>query len=424
MNSFEIIIPKMGESINEVTLIKLLKGVGDFVNKDDVIAEIATDKVDTELTSKYEGFITEIFHKEGAVIQVGSVLALISTDKNFKAINTQELINQEMNSEKKTEIQINFQKKSNSNNSDFFQNLSPLVKQIAKQENLTLEELKLINPSSKNFKLNKNDVIDYIKDRRKTNVNISSSEIKEIDKESVFLNESSQVIDMDRMRRLISDHMINSIKTSAHVTSFIEVKMGKIVRWREKNKTIFEQKFGEKLTYTHIILELLAKIIPEFPKINASVEDYKIYLHKNINIGVATALPTGNLIVPVVKKIEQKSLLGIVKETNKLTSNARNNKLDPDDIQGGTFTFTNLGNFGSLTGTPIINQPQLAILSAGVIQKKPVVIETEHGDTIGIDYIMIMSLSYDHRVIDGAMGGMFLQRLSFLIENFDTNRSV
>lgn len=427
MAKFEIVIPKMGESIYEVTLTKLLKKIGDEIKEDEVFAEIATDKVDSEITSTAKGFIADIKFKEGDIIPVGEVVAIITSEKgeNLSSDSTSIDHSSKNSSEDilNTEIQeVNEVLKTNND----FKYFSPLVKEIAKKENISLEELSTIKATSKDNKLTKNDVLLYINQKRENDQKPQSKTLitqKQPEAPIVF-NTSSEVEEMDRMRRLIADHMTNSLATSAHVTSFIEVRMGKIVAWREKMKKIFEQKYGEKLTYTHIILELIAKVLIEFPKINASLDSYKIYLHKNINIGMATALPTGNLIVPVIKNVDQKSLIGIVKEVNKLANDARNNKLQPDDIQGGTFTFTNLGSFGSLTGTPIINQPQLAILSAGAIQKKPVVIESENGDSIGIDYVMIMSLAYDHRVVDGAMGGMFLKRMKDLMENFDINKTL
>lgn len=427
MANFEIFIPKMGESIYEVTITKLLKKIGDQIKEDEVFAEIATDKVDSEITSTVNGFVAEIRFKEGDIVPIGEVLAIITPQKGQTVSSKSNLeVNHTVNLTETAEIADNKTINQTIKSDSSFKYFSPLVKEIAKKENLSLEELNTIKATSKDNKLTKNDVLNYLNQKKekeqktesKPSIATKQSEV------SININAATEVEEMDRMRRLISDHMTNSLATSAHVTSFIEVRMGKVVAWREKMKKIFEQKYGEKLTYTHIILELIAKVLIEFPKVNASVDSYKIYLHKNINIGMATALPTGNLIVPVIKNVDQKSLIGIVKEVNKLADDARKNKLLPDDIQGGTFTFTNLGSFGSLTGTPIINQPQLAILSAGAIQKKPVVIETEYGDSIGIDYLMIMSLAYDHRVIDGAMGGMFLKRMKDLIENFDLQKSL
>ena len=403
MSKFEIIMPKMGDSVLEATITKWLKKPGDTINEDDPIAEIATDKVDSEIPSPVEGILVEVMFNEGDNVPVGTVIALIETDlsetvtvvskenkpkEQTKSIETKAVDSSPQQS--KVESINVFE--SNTNSRRFY---SPLVKTIARAENISIEELDKLHGSGKDGRVTKEDVMSYIGMRQ--NVKKDTPIVQE---QQTTVNSSPQgsdtIIEMDRMRKLIADHMINSIKTSAHVTSFIEVKMGKVVQWREKMKKQFELQWGEKLTYTHIlslhdalpishiIIEAAAKTLLEFPNVNASVDGYKIILRKNINIGMATALPNGNLIVPVIKNADQKNILGLAKDVNRLAANARSSKLQPDDIADGTFTFTNLGSFGSLTGTPIINQPQVAILGAGVIQKRPVVIVTTTGDPLGI----------------------------------------
>lgn len=431
MAQFEIIMPKLGESILEATITKWHKMPGDKIHEDDAIAEIATDKVDSEIPSPVDGILTSQKFKEGDVVAVGTVIAIVETDATDAVVSeaqtekTAEINETTKTSDKEDQYSV-------SQNIDNIENTSkkgdpgkfysPLVKTIAKAENVSLDELDKIKGSGKDGRVTKDDVVAYLGIRQ--NVTKPGADVKAPAAPQIIKSDSDTILEMDRMRKLIADHMVNSVKTSAHVTSFIEVKMGKVVQWREKVKKQFEIQWGEKLTYTHIILEAAARTLLEFPRINASVDGYNIILKKNINIGMATALSDGNLIVPVIKNADQRNLLGIAKEANRLAENARTNKLQPDDITEGTFTFTNLGSFGSLTGTPIINQPQVAILGAGVIQKKPVVIETPSGDAIGIEPIMILSLSYDHRIVDGAMGGLFIKRVAELLEGFDIHRSM
>ncbi len=432
MAHFEIVMPKMGESVLEATITKWHKHPGDPIQEDDAIAEIATDKVDSEIPSPVEGVLIEQKFNEGDVVAVGTVIAIVETETSSAVIpeKISEKTTQPKTSTKtlddstqkhKKEIVISDSPVDKQNETGRF--YSPLVKTIAKAENISFEELDKINGTGKDGRVTKDDVIAYIGMRQ--NVTLVQSGVKQSAPAQPMSKSGSDTIEeMDRMRKLIADHMVNSIKTSAHVTSFIEVKMGKVVQWRDKLKKQFEMQYGEKLTYTHIILEAAARVLLEFPRVNASVDGYNIILRKNINIGMATALTDGNLIVPVIKNADQRNLLGIAKEANRLAESARNNKLQPDDITEGTFTFTNLGSFGSLSGTPIINQPQVAILGAGVIQKKPVVIETANGDAIGIEPMMILSLSYDHRIVDGAMGGLFIKRVAELLESFDVNRTI
>jgi 2-oxoglutarate dehydrogenase E2 component (dihydrolipoamide succinyltransferase) len=401
MARFEILMPKMGESIIEATITKWLKGKGDQVSEDDVLVEIATDKVDSEIPSPVEGTLEEILFKDGDVVPVGKVIAIIN-------IGGKATPKEETTVEK------------------FY---SPLVKSIAKKENISIRELDKITGTGKDGRVTKQDILNYMQHKPVSGAVVQSSAIPskpgpDVEAPKVVMESGDELFEMDRMRRLIADHMVMSKHVSPHVTSFIDVDVSNIVAWREKTKDSFFAREKEKLTYTHILIEVSALALKEFPRVNASIEGYNIIHRKKVNIGIATALPNGNLIVPVIKNADQKSLLGIVKDVNDLANRARNNSLVPDEIQGGTFTVTNFGTFDSLTGTPIINQPQVAILGIGAIRKKPVVIETPQGDLIGIRHIMILSLAYDHRVVDGALGGMFLKKMKEILENWDMNRNL
>jgi len=424
MAKAEIVIPRMGESIIEATITRWLKAEGDMINEDDAIAEIATDKVDSEITSPISGKFIKKFYNEGDTVAIGTVIALVANEDSDSINDTPKPVEIPVEAINISAME-NSIKEENSiveETSDKF--YSPLVKSIAKAEGISLSELDTVKGSAKDGRLNKEDVLNYIKNR-----NISP-EVKATPKQiipetpKVISSSGDQIVEMDRMRKLIADHMVMSKHTSPHVTSFIEVDMTNIVMWRNKKKDSFEKREGEKLTFTPIFIEAAAKALKEYPGVNASVDGTKIILRKNINIGMATALPNGNLIVPVIKNADQKNLLGISKTVNDLANRARINKLNPEEIQDGTFTITNLGSFGSITGTPIINQPQVAILAIGVIQKKPVVIETPQGDTIGIRHMMIMSIAFDHRVVDGAMGGLYLKRVAEYLENFDVNQTI
>ncbi|MFC2138563.1 dihydrolipoamide acetyltransferase family protein [Bacteroidota bacterium] len=442
MNQFEIIMPKMGESIQEATITKWFVSVGDKVEEDDVLVEIATDKVDSEIPSPVDGVINKLLFNEGDVVAVGEIIALVSLDGEIDT-STEE-VKPDKESESETVEMIADQEKTpsqpikeqkevrdvgyiNKLSGKFY---SPLVKSIAKQENITIEELESIIGSGKDGRIRKDDILNYIDQRSKgesakpePKVTADHSAEQKTAKASPSLNASDEIIEMDRMRRLIADHMVMSKRTSPHVTSVVEADVTNIVKWREGIKDDFLKKQGQKITYMPIIIEAVAKAIRDFPGVNVSVDGYNIIQKKNINIGIAVALPTGNLIVPVIKNADQKNLIGLASDLNGYASAARENNLNPDDIQGGTFTITNFGSFKNIIGTPIINQPQVAILATGSIEKKPAVIETPQGDTIGIRHKMFLSLSYDHRVVDGALGGAFLRRIADYLEDFDTNRT-
>jgi 2-oxoglutarate dehydrogenase E2 component (dihydrolipoamide succinyltransferase) len=435
MAKFEIVMPKMGESIIEATITKWLKQAGDPVEEDDALVEIATDKVDSEIPSPVEGTMLELLFNEGDTVEVGKVIAIIETDA--AAGEAAEAKAEEPAEEKETKeavVKDSEPAKEESKPADFKDSdrfYSPLVKSIAKKEGISVEELDKITGSGKDGRVTKQDMLDYLKDRKaapETAAKDASAPSEPsrvtIEAPKVTTEAGDEIIEMDRMRKLIADHMVMSKQVSPHVTSFIDVDVTNIVNWRNRVKDAFQKREGEKITFTPIFIEAAAKAIKDYPRINASVDGTNMIIRKQVNIGMATALPNGNLIVPVIKNADQKSLLGITKDVNDLANRARANSLLPEEIAGGTFTVTNFGSFDSITGTPIINQPQVAILGIGAIRKKPVVIETPQGDMIGIRQIMIFSLAYDHRIVDGALGGMYLKRLQELLENFDTNQSI
>lgn len=439
MAQVELIMPKMGESVAEATIIKWLKKEGDQIAADETVLEIATDKVDTEIPSTAAGTLIKRLFNEGDIVQVGKAIAIISTDvgasietpevKIAVATHTNTVIKEQASAPLAEVSAI----ERNSSSGKFF---SPLVRNIAKAESISVAELESISGTGANGRITKNDILAYIPNKGKHTTNTSVETQPEIQvsktvvptngashsKPAISLNAGDEVIEMDRMRKLISDHMVMSKHTSAHVTSFVEADVTNVVLWRERVKKNFEQREGEKLTFTPIFIEALAKAIKDFPMINISLDGTKIIKRKNINIGMATALPSGNLIVPVIKNADTLNLVGLTKQVNSLANRARNGKLSPDDIQGGTYTISNVGSFGNVMGTPIINQPQVAILAVGVIKKKPAVIETEAGDLIGIRHFMYLSHSYDHRVVDGSLGGQFVRRVADYLEQWDTKR--
>lgn len=449
MAKFEVIMPKLGESIIEATITKWLKNPGDTIEEDDPIVEIATDKVDSEIPSPVEGKLLKVLFNEGDVVPVGKVIALIETEPGEETEDTVET--QENNKpenpikdsgkDKETEGQESKEPKGEpmaevASNPDRF--YSPLVKNIAKTEGIGQAELDKVGGSGKDGRVTKEDLMAYLKNRGEAKAPASEKAASAPAQEKASVPQTApkvaapqvsagagdEIVEMDRMRKLIADHMVMSVQVSPHVTSYIEVDVTNMVRWRERVKDDFLKREKEKLTFTPIFVEAAAQALKDFPGVNASVDGYKTILRKNINIGMAAALPSGNLIVPVIKNADQKNLIGLAKDVNSLANKARSNKLEPDDISGGTFTITNLGTFGSITGSPIINQPQVAILGLGVIKKKPAVLETPEGDVIAIRHMIILSLSYDHRTVDGALGGQYLQRMQQLLESFDTTRVI
>ena len=434
MAQVELIMPKMGESVAEATIIKWLKKEGDKISADETVLEIATDKVDSEIPSTAEGTLIKRLFNEGDVVQVGKAIAIISTDANAvvetvdvktPATANTNIVQKELANNAVKEV-VSLEK--NSSSGKFF---SPLVRNIAKQEGIAMTELESISGTGANGRVTKNDILAYIPNKGKQTAveqpkviqeTVSNGSAVAQAKPAVSVNAGDEIIEMDRMRKLIADHMVMSKHTSPHVTSFVEADVTNIVKWRDKVKGNFEKREGEKLTFTPIFIEALVKAIKDFPMINISLDGTKIIKRKNINIGMAAALPSGNLIVPVIKNADTLNLVGITKQVNDLAKRARAGKLSPDEISGGTYTLTNVGSFGNVMGTPIINQPQVAIMAVGAIKKKPAVIETPDGDLIGIRHFMFLSHSYDHRVVDGSLGGQFVRKVADYLEQWDINR--
>ncbi|WP_283640891.1 dihydrolipoamide acetyltransferase family protein [Mesonia mobilis] len=438
MAKFELKLPKMGESVAEATITNWLKEVGDTIEEDEAVLEIATDKVDSEVPSEVDGVLVEKLFGPDDVVQVGQTIAIIETEGEVE--NASETTS---TSEETTETSANVaaveetvnQAKATASNEDYKDSdrfYSPLVKNIAKEENISFEELESVKGTGKDGRVTKDDILAYVKNRgeqqaKPATQSPASAPQKAAPKPAatpISVNGEDEIIEMSRMGKMISHHMVNSVQTSAHVQSFIEVDVTKIWNWRNKVKNEFAKREGEKLTFTPIFMEAVAKAIKDFPLINISVDGDKIIKRKNINLGMAAALPDGNLIVPVIKNADQLNLVGLAKKVNDLATRARAGKLKPDDTQGGTYTVTNVGTFGSIMGTPIINQPQVGILALGAIRKVPAVIETPDGDFIGIRYKMFLSHSYDHRVVNGALGGQFVQRVAQYLEGFDVDQTV
>jgi len=440
MAQFELIMPKMGESVAEATIIKWTKNEGDTIAADETVLEIATDKVDSEVPAPKGGILVKQLFREGDVVQVGSPIAILSSDA-VASVTPAVAISTPAPAVAAAQTTKNSNSQSiKSENSDKF--YSPLVKSIAKQEGISFAELDGIKGTGKDGRVNKEDILLYIENRGKIavveapKVEIALTPATEVaapsetavkavaNKPAVAIGSGDEIIEMDRMRKLIADHMVMSKHTSPHVTSFVEADVTNLVQWRDKIKKDFEKRENEKLTFTPLFIEAVAKAIKDYPMINVAVDGTNIIKRKNINIGMATALPSGNLIVPVIKNADMLNLVGITKNVNDLANRARNNKLSPDEISGGTFTLTNVGSFGNVMGTPIINQPQVAIMAVGTIKKKPAVLETPQGDVIAIRHMMFLSLSYDHRVVDGSLGGSFVRRVADYLENFDVNRTI
>lgn len=444
MAQYELTMPKMGESVAEATIIKWTKNEGDSIKIDETVLEIATDKVDSEIPSPFEGKLIKKLFNENDVVQVGAVIAIISSDANASVAETPKTAAPAQTAAatttsapvtSSTPADVDF------SGSDKF--YSPLVKSIAKEEGISIIELDSIKGTGQDGRVTKADILAYLPNRNKqvvsapvavTSSPAASSAAKStvgvpdntvlVQRPAVSVGAGDEIIEMDRMRKIIADNMVMSKHVSPHVTSFVEADVTNLVQWRDRIKKDFEKREGEKITFTPLFIECVAKAIKDFPLINVSVDQTgtKIIKRKNINVGMAAALPSGNLIVPVIKNADQKNLVGITKDVNDLATRARANKLAPDEIQGGTFTLTNVGGFGNVMGTPIILQPQVAILAVGTIKKKPAVIETPQGDVIAVRHFMFLSLSYDHRVVDGSLGGSFLRKVADYMENWDTTR--
>jgi 2-oxoglutarate dehydrogenase E2 component (dihydrolipoamide succinyltransferase) len=456
MATVDLVMPKMGESIMEATILKWLKNPGDAVKMDETVLEIATDKVDSEVPSTAEGVLSEILFNVNDVVPIGTVIARIktgageslATSPSTPAPTVQEssYTSHSIQQDNASKPQVssasystaNSSNETGSNGSKFY---SPLVLNIAAQEGVSMVELENIRGTGNEGRVTKRDILQYVNERRSGKAPANTGASPQSQQASSPLEqqmmipvnkvESSapttysgnvEIIEMDRMRRLIADHMVRSKHTSPHVTSFTEADVTNLVLWREKVKKEFEKREGTKITFTPLFIEAIVRCIRKFPLINSSLDGNNIVVKKDINIVMATALPTGNLIVPVIRNADQLNMVGLAKKVNSLADAARNNKLKPEDIADGTFTLTNVGTFGSLMGTPIINQPQVAILAVGAIKKRPVVIETPHGDSIAIRHMMYLSMSYDHRIVDGSLGATFLTAVANELQNFDINR--
>ena len=419
-NKYELTLPKMGESVEEATIVNWLKNVGDDVKIDDFIVEIATDKVDSEVPSDVDGKIIELCFKVNDVVKVGETICIIELSNESSSTKTIDIIEEipnidllldDKNDEK---IEKNEILKPSKIENDIY--ISPLVRSIAEKENISEKELLKISGSGKDGRITKKDILKYIESSD------SISEKLEIDKN--YSDNQSTIRDLTRMEKILAEHMVNSKKTSPHVQSFIEIDVTNLWDWREGVKNDFQKRENYKLTLTHVFVKIVSEVLREFPILNSSLKDDKVFIKSDINIGVATALSDGNLIVPVLKNSDQLSLIGIVKKTNDLIQRARNNNLNPDDVVDGTYTITNVGVFDTLAGIPIINQPQVGILAIGSILKKPSVIETEKGDFIGIRRKMILCHSYDHRIINGATGGLFIKRIKDIIEGWNPKTKI
>lgn len=440
MSVIDLVMPKMGESIMEATILKWHKKAGDKIMMDETLLDIATDKVDSEVPSTAEGTISEILYKENDVVAVGKIIARIDTDGRGVSPGNAQAQVQELKENKppvsapvsSAPVSTQSVKRPAEQTGNRF--YSPLVLNIAASEGISMSELEHISGTGNEGRVTKKDILNFVSNRAGSSSSQQGGPMAEYSPQAVSAPETqstktapggnTEIIEMDRMRRLIADHMVRSKATSPHVTSFTEADVTGIVNWRNANKAPFEKKYGEKITFTPIFIEAIVNAIKKFPMINSSLEGNNIILKKDLNIGMAAALPSGNLIVPVIKNADTKNLFGLTKEVNLMANNARNNKLKPDDTQGGTFTLTNVGTFGSLMGTPIINQPQVAILAVGAIKKRPVVLETAEGDVIAIRQMMYLSLSYDHRIVDGSVGAGFLTEVANELERFDTRREI
>jgi len=420
-NKIEIVLPKMGESVDEATITGWLKNEGDFINEDDLLVEIATDKVDSEVPSEFSGILIKKLCEVNDVVKVGDPIAIIETENEIKKNNTiseiKDSSNENIAIDNPNDYIERAEKIIDTNDSELTEKIySPLVKNISKKEGISIAELDSIIGSGKNGRVTKKDILNYIS-KNKPQESLDNNKPYQ-----AYVNKSyDEITEMSRMEKLISDHMLSSKQKSAHVQAFIEADITNLFKWREKNKIIFFNRENEKITFTPIFISIVAQVLREFPMLNSSVEDYTVIKKKSINIGMATALNDGNLIVPVIKNADQLSLLGLVKKVNDLAKRSRSGQLQPDEVKDGTYTISNVGVFDTLMGTPIINQPQVGILAFGAINKKPSVIETDGGDFIGIRHKIFLSHSFDHRIVNGAMGGLFIKRIKELIENWDSS---
>lgn len=445
MGKFSLKMPKLGESITEATITKWLKNVGDVIALDDPILEIATDKVDSEIPSPVEGILTERLFNEGDVVAVEVVIAVIETDiqsvDDKPSATSMPAVAEETKSPASQQSPVTaITEEVQLSRKDGGRFYSPLVRTIARDEKISFTELKKIPGSGSHNRLTRKDVMDYLAHRSSNPVSAATVATPAMapaavpaaltqapaipSAPAVSVNAGDTVIEMSRIRRLIADHMVMSEATAVHITLFAEADVTNLVHWRNKNKGILEAREGEKLTFTPIFIHAIAKALRDYPMVNVSLSGHNIIVRKNVNVGMAVATSDGNLIVPVIKNVDHKSLLGLTKEVNDFAARGRVNQLKPEEIQGGTFTLTNFGSYGAIGGTPIINQPQVAILGVGLIQKKPVVIETPQGESIGIRHMMMLSLSCDHRVVDGALGSMFMKRVAEYLEKFDTSQAI
>jgi len=438
MGEVKLILPKMGESVAEATLTSWLKKEGDRIELDESVAEIATDKVDSEIPATHAGVLKKQLFKVGEIVKVGQAFAIIETEGEQEEEKETVVLHSPQSNPSTQIVSALPEKPSLSDYSKSEKFYSPLVKSIASKEGISKDELGAIKGSGKDGRVTKDDLMAYLKAGKQSSVaqtasvssapqpmsNVYSAPINISAPNTQSISGDDEIIEMDRMRKIIAEHMVKSKQIAPHVTSFIEVDVTALVMWRDRIKNEFEKREGFKITFTPIFIEAVAKALKDFPMVNIQVDGNNIIKKKAINIGMAAALPSGNLIVPVIKNADRLNIIGLTEQVNDLAKRARENKLKPDEIQGGTFTITNVGTFGNIMGTPIINQPQVAILSTGIIKKKPVVVETPMGDTIAIRQMMFLSLSYDHRVVDGMLGGSFLRKIGDYLENFDFNRVI